>query len=480
MIRPTVILNYVGKIVVIIGVAMLTCVIWSIYYEEEIIWRLLLAASITIIIGYLLGNIFRHDQNLNYREGFAVVTLGWVAASFFGTLPFLFSGYVPSFADALFETVSGFTTTGASILTDVEALPHSLLFWRCLTQWLGGMGIMALFVAIIVGMGVRANQIFRAEVPGPVSSKLSPRVRETARVLWKTYVFISVVLLLLLWGFGMDLFDAFCHTFATISTGGFSTKNQSVGYFQSPLIQWTIILFMFIGGANFSLHYLVGKQRSFKQYIQNREFVLYTLVVVLAVAISAFGVTHIAGLEPKVRAAAFQVVSIITTTGFASADFDQWAPAGKGILFLMMFLGGCAGSTSGGIKIGRYLIMLQRAKIELKQMIHPKAMVSLRFGDRILDDSLVINVLQFFFLYLMLVLLGTLAMNMMGLDIVSGTTAVLACLGNIGPGFGLVGPTQNFSFVPDVGKYLLSLLMLLGRLEIYPIIVMLVPEYWKE
>ncbi|MGR6836008.1 TrkH family potassium uptake protein [Syntrophomonas erecta] len=480
MIRPTVILNYVGKIVVIIGVAMLTCVIWSIYYEEEIIWRLLLAASITIIIGYLLGKIFRHDQNLNYREGFAVVTLGWVAASFFGTLPFLFSGYVPSFADALFETVSGFTTTGASILTDVEALPHSLLFWRCLTQWLGGMGIMALFVAIIVGMGVRANQIFRAEVPGPVSSKLSPRVRETARVLWKTYVFISVVLLLLLWGFGMDLFDAFCHTFATISTGGFSTKNQSVGYFQSPLIQWTIILFMFIGGVNFSLHYLVGKQRSFKQYIQNREFVLYTLVVVLAVAISAFGVTHIAGLEPKVRAAAFQVVSIITTTGFASADFDQWAPVGKGILFLMMFLGGCAGSTSGGIKIGRYLIMLQRAKIELKQMIHPKAMVSLRFGDRILDDSLVINVLQFFFLYLMLVLLGTLAMNMMGLDIVSGTTAVLACLGNIGPGFGLVGPTQNFSFIPDVGKYLLSLLMLLGRLEIYPILVMLVPEYWKE
>jgi len=469
-----------GKILIIIGIAQLSVVLCALIYSEPNIIRLFISALITIITGFILSRTFAHNHGINYREGFAIVTLGWIAASLFGTLPFIISGYIPSFADALFETVSGFTTTGASILTDVEALPKSLLFWRSLTQWLGGMGIMALFIAIIVGLGVRANQIFRAEVPGPVSNKISPRIRDTARSLWLTYVVLSGVLFLLLSAFGMDIFDSLCHTFSTMATGGFSTKNQSIGYYSSPYIQWTITLFMFLAGANFALHYMVYKEKTISQYWQDKEFKLYSFIIIVSSMITFLGILHISGGEEKFRAAVFQVVSIITTTGYATADFDLWAPMGKGILLLLMLVGACAGSTSGGIKVGRYLIMLQRAKIELQQMVHPKAMMPLRLGDRVITDALVINVLQFFFIYIFIVLVSTLIMNIMGLDYVSGLTAVLTCIGNIGPGFGLVGPTRNFGFLSDTAKYLLSLLMLLGRLEIYPFLILFVPQYWKE
>lgn len=480
MIRPTVILNYIGKIVVIIGIAMMTSVFWSLYFHEEIIWRILLASLITIVAGLLLSRIYRHNKTLNYREGFAVVTLGWVAASCFGTLPFVLSGYFPSFADAIFETVSGFTTTGASILTDIEAMPKSLLFWRSLTQWLGGMGIMALFVAIIVGMGARANQIFRAEIPGPVSDKISPRVRETAKILWTTYVVISIILFFLLYIFGMNIFDAFCHTFSTMATGGFSTKNQSIGFYNSPFIQWTIIIFMFIAGVNFSLHYFAFKNRSLKGYLGNREFKLYSIITFVAMVLCIIGMVHIPGLEEKIRTSLFQVVSILTTTGYATADYDQWSAIGKSALLILMFIGGSAGSTAGNIKVGRYLIMLQRASIEIKKMIHPKALIPVRLGERIISVDLVVNVLQFFFIYIILIFVGTILMGIMGLDLISGFTAVAACLGNIGPGFGLVGPAQNYAFMPDFGKYILSLFMLIGRLEIYPVLVLLIPSYWKE
>ncbi len=480
MVRSAVVLNYMGKILIIIGIAQLSLVLCALIYSEPIVIQLLISALITITAGFMLSKTFAHNHSINYREGFAIVTLGWIAASLFGTLPFIISGYIPSFADAFFETVSGFTTTGASILTDVEALPKSLLFWRSLTQWLGGMGIMALFIAIIVGLGVRANQIFRAEVPGPVSNKISPRVRDTARSLWLTYVVMSGVLFLLLWAFGMDIFDSLCHTFSTMATGGFSTKNQSIGYYSSPYIQWTITLFMFLAGANFALHYMVYKKKTIYQYWKDKEFKLYSFIIIVSSIITFFGILNISSGEEKIRAAFFQVVSIITTTGYATADFDLWAPMGKGILLLLMFVGACAGSTAGGIKVGRYLIMLQRGKIELQQMVHPKAIIPLRLGDRVINDALVINVLQFFFLYIFIVLISSLIMNIIGLDYVSGLTAVLTCIGNIGPGFGLIGPTKNFGFLSDTAKYLLSLLMLLGRLEIYPFLILFVPQYWKE
>ncbi len=406
-------------------------------------------------------------------------------ASIFGALPFMTTGYLPSFADAWFESMSGFTTTGASVIKDVEAWPKGLLFWRSLTQWLGGIGIIALFVAIISNIGVRANQLFKAEVPGPVSDKISPRIRETARTLWKTYAIISLLCLLTLYALGMDFFDALCHTFATMATGGFSTKNASIAFYSSPWIEWAIIFFMFAAGTNFALHYMAYKKRSLKSYIKNAEFKFYVGIILVATFLIAINLTPdaggaIMGWEEKIRTAFFQVVSILTTTGFATADYNLWSPSAGVIILLLMFVGGCAGSTGGNIKPGRYLIILQRSVIELKKMIHPKAVIPLRYGGKVLKEDLIINVLQFFFLYIVFLVAGMTVMSMLGLDFISSLTASAACIGNIGPGFAQVGPTQNFSFVPAIGKVVLTLEMLVGRLEIYPLLVLFLPAFWRE
>lgn len=479
MVRPEVILNNIGKILVIIGIAMLTSVFWSFYYEENIFFRLLLVALLTILTGWLLSTLNRHNHTLNYREGFAVVSLGWIVASIFGSLPYVVSGHVFSYADAIFETVSGFSTTGATIFIDVEVLPKSLLFWRSLTQWLGGMGIMALFVAIIVGMGVRANQIFRAEIPGPVANKISPRIKETAKFLWLTYVAISVILFILLAVLGMNIFDALCHTFSTMATGGFSTRNASIGYYSSS-IQWVIIIFMFIGGTNFTLHYLAFKRLSLKGYFENKEFRLYSFIVIFATILSIIGLSTYYGIGDNIRHSLFQVVSIITTTGYVTGDYETWSSLNQVIILTLMFIGASAGSTSGNIKVGRYLIMLERAKIELKHMIHPRALITMRFGDKVLSNALIINVLQFFFIYIMIILAGTIIMGALGLDLLTSFTATVSCMGNVGPAFGLVGPTNNYALIPDLGKYVLSIIMLLGRLEIYPLLILFLPDYWKN
>jgi len=483
LIRPAVIFGNIGRILLIIGLAMLTCLAWSIAYHEDVSSSIALSASITIITGLTLKYVYPHQENIRFKEGFLLVSLGWVVASAFGALPFLLSGYLPSFADAFFETVSGFTTTGASVVKDVEVWPRGLLFWRSLTQWLGGMGIIALFVAVIAGMGAGANQLFKAEVPGPISDKISPRIRETARKLWIIYVIISLACVLILWVLGMDIFDALCHTFATMATGGFSTKNASIGFYASPLIQWTITLFMFIAGASFTLHFLAFKKRSPLAYLRDPEFKLYTGVILLACFLVTLSINWQGigtGWEEKIRLASFQVLSIVTTTGFATADFDKWPALAIGLLFSMMFVGGCAGSTGGSIKPGRYLIISLGTVNELKKMVHPKAVLPLRFGKRLLKESVLINVLQFFFLYMLFLALGTLFLSALSIDVWSSLTAAATCLGNIGPGFSKVGPTQNFAFIPDSGKYILSILMLVGRLEIYPILVLFLPDFWKE
>jgi len=482
LIRTRVILGYLGRIILIIGISMLSSVLCSLYYRESIIIPFSLAAGVTIVTGLLL--VFSAEkQAIHYKEGFVIVSLGWLLASLFGSLPYIFTGCLPSFADAFFETVSGFTTTGASVITNVEATPKGLLFWRSLTQWLGGMGIIGLFVAIISGMGAQANHLFKAEVPGPVASKISPRVRETAKKLWITYIILSVCCAVLLYLFGMDIFDSLCHTFATMATGGFSTRNASIGYYDSPLIQWTLTIFMFIAGVNFTLHYLGFKQRNLQVYLKNREFLFYTAIVVVAsllVSLSlSLGGSELS-TEGKVRAAFFQVVTIVTTTGYSSVDFELWPNMALGIIFLMMFVGGCAGSTGGNIKPGRYLILLHRSIIEIKRIIHPKAVISLRFNDRIISDSLLINVLQFFFLYIMFLALGTIGLSCLDIDLITSLTAAASCLGNIGPGLGQVGPMDNYSFIADGGKYLLSLLMLVGRLEIYPLLLLFLPDFWRE
>jgi len=483
LIRPTVLLGNLGRIILIIGVAMLSCLAWSLAYDENVTIPILLAAMLTIVCGLLLSFIFGRSDDINFKEGLALVSLGWVAASLFGALPYLFSGYLPSFADALFETVSGFTTTGASVVTDVESWPRGLMFWRCLTQWLGGIGIIVLLVAIISTLGARAKQLFKAEVPGPISSNISPRIRETARKLWRTYLVLSMICTIALYAFGMDFFDALCHTFATVATGGFSTKNSSIAFYPSPLIQWTIILFMFLAGTNFALHVLAFKERNPLAYLKNAEFKLYTGIIVVAtlmvfLSLNKTGLTT--GWEEGLRSACFQIVSIITTTGYASVDYDQWPAIGTALILLMMFVGGCSGSTGGGIKPGRYLIIIYRTIIEFKKMVHPKAVLPLRFGGIFIKEDLLINVLQFFFLYITFLALGMLALASQGLDILSSLSASATCLGNIGPGLGLVGPTRNFAFISDMGKYVLSILMLVGRLEIYPILVLFFPAFWRE
>ncbi len=483
LIRPQVVMGGIGRLVLIIGIAMLTCLFWSIPHHEPETIAIVKSAAVTIGWGMALSVMSRNIKGINFKEGIAVVSLGWVVASAFGSLPYIMSGYLPSFADAFFETASGFTTTGASVISDVEVWPRSLLFWRSLTQWLGGMGIIALLVAMLSGLGARAKQLFKAEVPGPVSDNVSPRIRETARKLWITYVFMSLACFSCLAVLGMDVFDAFCHTFATMATGGFSTKNASIAFYPSAAIQWTIILFMFLAGSNFALHYFCYQKRSPWVYLKNSEFRLYLAIVTVATLILFFSLQDkwaAAGLEGTLRAACFQIVSMVTTTGFATADFALWPPLATTLLLIMMFVGGCSGSTGGSIKPGRYLIIFNRTIIEMKKMLHPKAIFPLRFGGKLISDDLLINVLQFLFLYFAFLTAGILVLTGLGIDMVSSFSAVATCLGNIGPGLHLFGPTRNFSPIPDTGKYVLSLLMLVGRLEIYPILVIFMPQFWRE
>ena len=483
MIRLRVVFGNLGRLILIVGIAMLSCLAWSITYLESVTMPILLAAVLTIACGLLLSSFYSPNDTINFKEGFILVSLGWVVVSLFGTLPYLFSGYLTSFADAFFETVSGFTTTGASVITDVEVWPRGLLFWRSLTQWLGGMGIISLFVAVMANLGTRAKQLFESEVPGPVSDNISPRIRETARKLWIAYVALSACCAIALCFFGMNLFDALCHTFTALSTGGFSTKNASIAFYASAQIEWTIIISMFVGGINFALHFFSFKNRNPLVYWKNAEFRLYAGIILAAsllVFLSLGGPWQSAGWGDSLRAAFFQIVSIVTTTGFATADYNFWPHTAMVLLLLMMFVGGSSGSTGGGIKPGRYLIILKRSSIELKKMVHPRGVFALQFGDRIIKEDLLLNVLQFFFLYIIFAALGMIYLTSQGLDILSSLTAAASCLGNIGPGMNLVGPLQNYAFISDSSKYVLSVLMLVGRLEIYPLLVLFLPAFWQE
>ncbi|ATW28387.1 potassium transporter [Candidatus Formimonas warabiya] len=454
---------------------------WSVYYREPDALAILYALAVTMVVGGLMTFFLKSRETIRQREGFAIVSLGWIFASLFGSLPYLFSGTFVSFTDAFFETMSGFTTTGASVLTNIEVLPHGILFWRSLTHWLGGMGIMVLFVALLSQLGGGGLQMFKAESPGPVAERIKPRIQETAKALWLTYVILSLLQVILLLFGGMNLFDALCHTFGTMATGGFSTKNLSIGYYPSPYIQWVITIFMFAAGANFALYYQMVKKRT-NSFWQNEEFRLYlwiTLGSILFIC-ADLALNQPSGLEKTVRDAAFQVVSIITTTGYATVDFEKWPTFSKIILLITMFIGGCSGSTGGAVKVGRILILLKHTFIEILRLIHPRSVKCLKIGDKTVPDAVVINVLQFFFLYLLIFFLGTAVMAAFGLNMIEAFSSVATTLGNVGPGFGLVGPMGNFAAIPEAGKWFLSLFMLLGRLEIFTVLVLFVPEVWKS
>lgn len=471
-----------GIMLMLIGAAMYLPLLWSLYYGDADWSAFLITGTLTVLVGAVLYRLNDLKGGIHYKEAYAIVTVSWLLASAFGAVPFLMAGTFTSFADAFFETMSGFTTTGASVLTDIEALPHGVLFWRSLTHWLGGMGIIVMFVAVLSSLGVGGLQMFKAESPGPVAEKIKPRISESAKTLWLVYLAFTVVETLLLCLCGMNLFDALCHTFGTLATGGFSTKNASIGHYASPAIQWVIILFMFLAGVNFALHYQAFSGRSLKNFWRNSEFRLYTFLILAAIILVflSISITVEQPFAETLRQASFQVTSIMTTTGYATADFDSWAPFVKVLLVALMFVGGCAGSTGGAIKVGRILILLKQSKLEIIRAMHPRAVLNSTIDGKPVSKNVVVNVLSFFFIYVVITCLSTVIMTLAKIDIVSAFTSVAATLGNIGPGLELVGPTKNYAFLPAWGKYYLSFLMLLGRLELYTVLVLLIPSTWKK
>ncbi|SES65556.1 trk system potassium uptake protein TrkH [Methanococcoides vulcani] len=475
-----IVFSVLGSLLRFLGPMMLVPLGVALYYGESP-YPFAVAFSFTTIVGSILS--FRYsssdEREWEKREGFAIVAFGWFAAALFGSIPYMFDGV--TFLNALFESMSGFTTTGATVFVDIETHSRSLLFWRSMTQWIGGMGIIMLFIAILPKLGVAGRQMFRAEAPGPKEDQLKPRIRETAKILWAVYVSISVVELLLLLIAGMSFYDACMHTFTTMACGGFSPYADSVAAFNSPLIEGIITLFMFIAGANFALHYKTLYSDK-KSLLKDNEFKFYFVIVGLATVLLTLILWRDTpdSIPTSFRYAVFQVVSILTTTGYATTDFNLWADSGKVVLLAMMFIGGCAGSTAGGIKVVRLLLLLKYARSELFKAIHPKAVRPIKFNGKSVPVDIMHAIISFVVIYFLIFLISSAILSIFGMDLTSSVTASIATLGNIGPGFNMVGPMANFSTVPAIGKLVLIANMWIGRLEVFTVIVMLTPEFWRR
>lgn len=483
--RWKIVLHIIGALTLCVGLTMLLPLAFSLYYQDAGIMPLLKSFGFTCISGLAMFLIFMDregNRGLSHREGMAIVALGWVFAGFFGSLPFYFGDVFTNYVDCFFESLSGFTTTGASVMMDIEKNAKGILFWRSLTHWLGGMGIIVLSLAILPFLGVGGMQLYKAEVPGPVPDKLKPRIKDTAMVLWKVYLLFSAIEAVLLMLGGMDLFDSLCHTFGTLATGGFSTKNSSVAYFQSAYIDYVITFFMLVAAVNFSLHYQMIKGRPLLLWKdpEFRFFGVITLVIMAIITVSVYSTTNYESIEESFRYTSFQVASIISTTGYATADYEIWPAVAQGLLLFCMFLGGCAGSTSGGMKHLRIMLLLKQAYQEVFRIIHPRSVNRVKLGKTVVKPETMNDILGFFVLWLALFVICGLVVSATGVDVVSSFAASLACIGNIGPGIGSVGPTENYAHIPELGKWALIFCMLLGRLEIYTVIVLCVPEFWRK
>jgi len=475
------VLNLLGKLIIILSLMLLTPIPFSLYYGDGMAVTFLTCSILGAMAGGSLLLVFLPDKELGYKDGFAIVTFSWLALALLGALPYHLSHTTVSFVDAFFESMSGFTTTGSTILTDIEILPKSLLFWRTMTHWLGGMGIIVLTLAILPLLGIGGMQLFQAEVPGPTKDRLAPRIQDTARILWTVYVLMTVVETSLLMAGGVDFFNALTHSFATLATGGFSNFNSSVGHYQSTYIQSVVILFMFLAGANFSLHYMVLRG-NISAYWKNEEFRFYFLIIALAtlmILIANACAGLYADLGRNLRDVLFQVVSIMTTTGFGTADFDTWPPFCRILLVSLMFVGGCAGSTGGGIKVVRFLLFFKYARSQLHKLVHPRQVETIKLGNTKVHQDVMIAILSFFAIYLVVFLVASLIVTASGVDIITGPTAVIATLNNIGPGLHLVGPTQNYGHLPGLAKLVLIFCMLAGRLELYTVAILLTPGFWR-
>ncbi len=476
-------LYVVGILTLFLGATMVFPLLFGLYYHDESVVPLLKSIAATVLAGLLLCGIFRKSRQdiMSHREGMGIVAFGWTAAGIFGALPYYWGGVFDSFTDAMFESLSGFTTTGASVLIDIEGVCRGLLFWRSMTHWLGGMGIIVLSLAILPLLGIGGMQLYKAEVPGPVPDKLKPRIKDTAVVLWKVYVLFTVVETALLTIGGMDFFESLCHTFGSMGTGGFSTRNASIAAYDSAYFDWVISVFMLFAGINFSLHYqfLKGDGLAFWRNSEFRFFMGTVLLFCVIITANTYSAVY-ESLTEAIRFSVFQVVSIITTTGYATADYELWPPLSQIILLFCMFLGACAGSTGGGMKCMRIMLLLKHSYNQLFSLIHPRAVTQVKLAGRPVSDEILHSIWGYFMLYLGLFILCSFLLAAMGVDIVTSATAVIATIGNIGPGIGLVGPTDNFAHIPLLGKWVLILCMLLGRLEIYTVLILFVPEFWRK
>lgn len=471
----------IGKLLMIIGCSMLIPAAAGLYYAESEAIVFLETAFGTFLVGMLFfvakRPVARRKLRVSLRDSYAIVAYGWVVVTVFAMLPYLFSGTFHTIADAFFETMSGLTTVGASVLDDIEGTARCILLWRSITHWLGGMGILVLFVALLAGQGTGAMQIFKAESSGPVKSKLQPKMVETARSLWLIYMLNTVIIILLYFVAGMGLFDAVNHGFSAISTGGFSTKNLSIGYYNSAFIDWVSIFAMFIAGINYSLYFYVLRTRSLRWFGQNLELRVYFAITVVATLIVAWFIAPEYGynIAQTFRYAAFQVVSILTTTGFITANFEQWAVPAQVVLLLLMLCGACAGSTTGGIKVDRHVILMQKAVREIRRFLHPRMVTRLKSNSKLVEDEVVLSVATFFYIYMLIIVIATFLICMLGGDMLDSLSAVMSCLGGVGPSIGAWGPTESYSSAPALVKWILSFLMMIGRLEIYTVLVLIRP-----
>lgn len=475
-----------GSLLLVESAAMLAVTLIALIYRETEGYYFLLSSVICLVTGLAGMQFGRNAQpRIGKREGSFVVTFTWIIFSLFGMMPFWLSGSIPAFTDAFFETISGFTTTGASILNNIEELPYCMLFWRSLTHWLGGLGIIVMALALLPMFGYSGVQLFAAEASGPSTEKIHPKINETAKRLFLVYVTLTATETLLLLFGGMTLFDAVCQSFGTIATGGFSTKQASIAYWNSPYIEYVITTFMILSGVNFVMYYYAIKNK-FEKIRQNEELryfliVLFSFAIIVCISLIDFSkVQTFETLETAWRNSLFTVASLMTTTGFGTVDYMLWKPFTWIILLIVMLTGASAGSTSGAMKMVRVVIVFKYCYYEFKRIIHPNAVIPVRYSGNLVKEDVITRVLAFVLLYLIVVMFGILILSLSGMGFIESVGGLITCLGGVGPGLGLVGPMGNYAYISDISKWFLTFIMLLGRLELFTVLLLFTPAYWKK
>lgn len=478
--KGNVVWHTIGKLLIIVACSMLLPLITAFIYDEHCGGAFIIMLPITLAIGVFMLQFFRpvDKVHMQTREGAFIVTFGWIFAAVLGMIPYLIAGTFDNAADAFFEAMSGFATVGASVLDDIDNAPKAILMWRSVTHWLGGMGIIVLFVALMASMGASAMQIFKAEAAGPVKDKLQPKLSDSARVLWTLYIFNTAITFVVLYVCGMNGFDALNHAFSVVATGGFSTKTASIGYYDSAVLQWAMTGCMFMSGINYALFFYLYRSRSLRCFKDSIEFKVYTVVTLAAVLLITIDIIGHDNQDflTALRYAAFHVTSILTTTGFVCYDYELWMPGAKFVLVALMFCGACAGSTTCGFKIDRHIILAKRMYFEVQRFLHPRMVRTVKSNEKQLPEQVVHSVTTFFYLFVAITVVSTWALCCMGIDMLSAFTGALSCLGGVGPALGVLGPAESFSAAPAAAKWLFSALMLIGRLEIFTVLAVFWPK----